>query len=253
MLVGSFLPKPIIDSQREASPTCFLTTGYGMTELGSGISMTLPNELYLRPATVGRLMTGVRIKIVDVNTGENCGPNEEGEITAITTIPFSGYYSDKEATRDATDNDGFFRTGDIGYFDSDGYLFIVGRNKEIFKNRGFFVRPIEIEDILFASPNIKAACVVNVFDAQNVNELPAALVVKQNCAAITADDVAALISERLAEYKHLSGGVYFVDALPMTPSGKVMRVIARGIAQQLFEQLNKNAELEKFKSNDSRL
>lgn len=101
---------------------------------------------------------------------------------------------DDEANKLAFDDDGYYATGDIGYFNDSGQLFISGRKKEIFRVRNFGVKPSEIEDILIKHPAIQNACAVNVFDDEQMTELAAAVVVKSEQSAITEDEIYSLIA-----------------------------------------------------------
>lgn len=194
ILIGSYLPSKLIETVTETLPKCILLTAYGMTEIGGGVTFTKPNELQKYPETVGCLLSGSEIKILNELSGEKSGPNEKGEILVKIPIPCLGYYKDDQATKNAIDKDGFFVTGDVGYIDSDGFLFIVGRKKEIFKNCGYSIWPNEIENVLVESPEIQNAVVTSVYDENNVTELPAAVVVKQKSSLITEQEIYSLVA-----------------------------------------------------------
>lgn len=192
--IGGYLPSNLIQKLNDLLPTCILLTTYGMTEIGGSASMTMPKELEKYPGTVGRLVAGTELKLLNETTEENCGPNEKGEILVRTPIPCLGYYKDDEMTRISLDENGFFKSGDIGYFDDNGYLYIVGRKKEIFKNCGFAIWPNEIENVLVANTEIQNACVVGVYDDKQITELPAAVVVKQKNSSITEQELFAFVA-----------------------------------------------------------
>lgn len=256
--IGGFVPSVLVQTMKKIIPKCLLLTTYGMTEVGGSLSCTTPNELEEYPKSAGRLVPGVEVKIIHEQTGEKCGIGEEGEIYAKVPVPSMGYYKDEIATREAFDSEGYFITGDLGYFDDTGRLYIVGRKKEIFKNCGFAVWPAELENLIVKHPNVQTASVVSVYDNDVMSDLPAALVVKVDGSSITEKDVYAIIagelknlnktqlnlllnvsfflqSDQMASYKRLDGGIYFVNELPMTPSGKVIRPKVKEIAQQFFE------------------
>lgn len=150
-------------------------------------------ELEKHPNSVGQLVPGIKVQIRDEKSQKNCGIDEEGEIFVKIPIPI-GYYLDDEANRLAFDKDRYYATGDIGYFDGNGRLYISGRKKEIFRVRNFGVKPSEIEDILIKSPAIENACAVNVFDMKQMTELAAAVVVKSGQDTITEDEIYAMIA-----------------------------------------------------------
>lgn len=164
-----------------------------MTEICGGITCTAPNELTECSNSSGRIIMGCQIKIINQRTGEKCGIGEEGEIYLKVPIPPMGYYKDEMATRNAFDNEGYFISGDLGYFDESGRLTVVGRKKEVFKCRGFFVFPTEIEHLILKHSDVRDVCVVNVYDDEMATDIPAAVVVKMENSSITADDVYAII------------------------------------------------------------
>lgn len=184
---------------KEALPHCLLMTAYGMTEIGGGVSVTLPNELLEHPTTAGHLIRGTRVKLINDQTGERCGINEEGEIHIKTSIPPMGYFRDEKANLSAFDQEGFFITGDIGYFDEVGRLYISGRKKEMFKVRNFVIWPAELEDVIQKHPAVRYACVVNVYDEEVASDLAAAVVVKNEQLQVTEDEIIKLIAGKLTQ------------------------------------------------------
>lgn len=178
-------------------------TGYATTEICTRATFTLPNELNEYPKSVGRCVPGVEIKIINQTSGEKCGIDEEGEIYLKGPIPPLGYYQDETATKTAFDTDNFFITGDIGRFDQSGRLYIIGRKKEIFKNRGFSVWPVEIEDIILKNTAIHGACVVSVFDDEIMSDLPAAVIIKKDSTPITEGDIYALVAGKNEKHIHI--------------------------------------------------
>lgn len=164
------------------------------TEIGGSGSMTAPKDLEKFPGTCGCLVPGTHIKIIDEHSNEKCGIGEKGEIYLKLSIPSMGYFRDDDANRNSFDADGYFKTGDIGYFDDTGRLYVSGRKKEIFKNKGYAIWPVEIEDVLLKNPSIRNVCVAPVFDDDTVTELPAAVVVKNENHEITHDEVYAVVA-----------------------------------------------------------
>lgn len=120
-----------------------------------------------------------------------------GEICIKLSIPSLGYFRDDEANRNAYDADGYFKTGDVGYFDDTGRLYISGRRKEIFKHRGHAIWPAEIENVLLKNSSIRNVCVTSIFDDELITEMPAALIVKQENRAITRDEVYAIVASEI--------------------------------------------------------
>lgn len=134
------------------------------------------------------------MKIINENTNERCGISEEGEVYVKTTIPAMGYFRDEVANRSAFDEEGYFITGDIGYFDEAGRLFISGRKKEMFKVRGFVIWPSEIEDVILKNHAVRYACVINVYDDGIASDLAAAVIVRNEQYTITKDEICKLVT-----------------------------------------------------------
>lgn len=202
------MPSVLVETLKETQPQCIFITTYGATETGGGVSATMPMELDKHPNSVGQLLPGIKVKIVDEKSQKNGGIDEEGEIFVKSPIPI-WYYLDDEANRLAFDKDGYYATGDIGYFDENGRLYISGRKKEIFRIRNFGVKPSEIEDVLMKSPAVENACAVNVFDTEQMTELASAVIVKNHRCAITEDEIYALVAG-LVQLEKLSSSPKFI-------------------------------------------
>ncbi|KIH44620.1 hypothetical protein ANCDUO_25354 [Ancylostoma duodenale] len=130
-----------------------------------------------------------------------------------------GYWKRPELTKEMFDSEGFMRTGDIAYYDKDGYTFICDRDKELIKVDGRQVSPTEIEEVLIAHPKITDCCVIGVPDDKH-GEVPLAFIVANS---INEENIHAHVKERLAPFKRLRGGVKFLDVIPRTPTGKTLK------------------------------
>jgi long-chain acyl-CoA synthetase len=170
---------------------------------------------------VGRPVPGVDVRVVSLQTGEPVCPGEVGEIQALSRSLMAGYLP-AEATAEAM-CDGWYRTGDVGWLDADGWLRITDRLKEMIKVRGFQVAPAEIEMVLHGHPAVKDCAVFGVPDGINGEAVVAAVATR---APVEAADLTARVDERLASYKHLSR-VVFVPDIPRLPSGKVLRRVLK--------------------------
>uniref|UniRef100_A0A2P2L0N9 4-coumarate--CoA ligase n=1 Tax=Rhizophora mucronata TaxID=61149 RepID=A0A2P2L0N9_RHIMU len=142
-------------------------------------------------------------------------------LTFCSLYVVAGYLNDPEATERTIDKDGWLHTGDIGYIDNDDELFIVDRLKELIKYKGFQVAPAELEAMLINHPNISDAAVVPMKN-DAAGEIPVAFVVRSNGSKISEDEIKQYISKQVIFYKRL-GRVFFVDAIPKAPSGKILR------------------------------
>lgn len=198
---------------------CLLTQGYGLTE-ASPVTHVNPLESELeRPGTVGLPLPNTEVKIVDVATGAELGPNEEGEILVRGPQVMKGYLNNPSATINTLDEAGWLHTGDVGYADEDGYFWIVDRIKELIKYKGFQVAPAELEALLLSHPAIGDAAVIG-RPHEEAGEVPKAFVVKR--AELTADDVFNFVAEHVAPYKKVRD-VEFVDEIPKSAAGKILR------------------------------
>jgi long-chain acyl-CoA synthetase len=135
-----------------------------------------------------------------------------------------GYWKAPEATAAAL-RDGWYYSGDIGYVDERGYLYIRDRKKEMIKFKGFGIAPAEIESLLVEHPAIADAAVIGKPHPE-AGEIPKAFVVRKKGQDLTAGDVVAFVKGRLANYK-IPGEVEFVDSIPKTPSGKILRRVLK--------------------------
>lgn len=176
--------------------------------------------------------------IIDYN-GNQLGPNEEGEICLLSEVPFLGYFGDAEKTREARFKETYFRTGDLGYFDDDCFLFIVGRKKDMLKYNNFQVQPSEIEELIDSIEGVETSCVVGVLNENTGNDIICAFVKKifsktNSSTRITEEEILEYVNSRVIDAKKLRGGVHFVDSFPQTPSGKVKKVDMKKIAENII-------------------
>lgn len=214
------------------SPTATIFFGYGTTEVGA-ISFTMSDKF---PESTGILCPNVKVKIVDEN-GNNVGVDQDGEICVHNGNHWAGYFGDNEATAEVYDSEGWYHTGDLGHFDKHGYLYIVDRIKEIMKSKGYHISPSEIEEVILELPDVADVCVCGIPDIKTVY-LPAAFVIKAKGSNITEQTIVTHVSAKMPHYKHLTGGVYFVDELPRTPSGKILRRQVSKQAEELYNAQN---------------
>lgn len=191
---------------------------YGTTELPVIACNPIEDA---RLDTVGRAVPGVDLRVVSLETGQPVGAGEVGEIQARSASLMAGYLP-TEATGEAI-RDGWYRTGDVGWLDTGGWLRITDRLKEMIKVRGFQVAPAEIETVLHGHPAVKDCAVFGIADGINGEAIVAAVATSS---PVEASQLTALVDERLASYKHLSQ-VVFVPEIPRLPSGKVLRRVLK--------------------------
>ncbi len=191
--------------------------GYGMTEASPATHYTVAGAE--RSGAVGLLMPSIEMRIIDPESGKDLPTGEAGEVWVRGPNVMKGYLNNPEATARTVDADGWLHTGDIGIVDADGYLTVVDRLKELIKVKGFQVAPAELESLLLKHPKIADVAVIPVPDEQS-GEVPKAVVVQK--APLTAEEVMEYLLPHVAHYKRVRH-VEFVDAIPKSPSGKILR------------------------------
>jgi acyl-CoA synthetase (AMP-forming)/AMP-acid ligase II len=194
---------------------CAFTQGYGMTEASPVTHVTRGGDR----AGVGEPIPNTEAKVVDVTTGAELGPDQEGEICVRGPQVMTGYLNHPEATAAMIDPDGWLHTGDVGYADSRGRFYIVDRVKELIKYKGLQIAPAELEALLLTHPCVADAAVVPM-DDEEAGQVPRAFVVLRSEA--TPDEIRAFVASRVAPYKKLRV-VETTDAIPRSPSGKILR------------------------------
>jgi long-chain acyl-CoA synthetase len=191
-----------------------LVEGYGLTEL-SGIATTFPLGRATKRGSVGIPLGDTELRICDA------GEDGVGEVAFRGASVIPGYWNDPEATAAALDPDGWLRTGDLGRLDADGDLFLVDRKKDLIVRGGYNVYPSEVEDALYAHPDVLEAAVVGV-PHRTLGEEVAAVVVLRPGASASTDELQAWAKERVAAYKY-PRLISTVDELPKGPTGKILR------------------------------
>ncbi|CAK7231499.1 hypothetical protein SBRCBS47491_007950 [Sporothrix bragantina] len=224
------LPPQIIEKLAVMYPHVALRQAWGMTESGSCLTLTPPGlATYANAAMVGKPVPGTEIKIVSVATGEELALGEEGELWARGPQVTMGYLNAPEETRKTYTSDGYLRTGDLGTVHPDGFVAIHDRLKEMIKVRGHGVAPAELEDALLGHTKVADAAVIGIPHDYS-GEVPRAYVVTvpgvpHNDA--TAKELEQHIESLKARYMRLAGGIEFVNAIPKSAAGKILRKVLR--------------------------
>jgi 4-coumarate--CoA ligase len=224
---------------------CAVKQAWGMSEL-SPIGTITPTEK-IKPGSVGLVVSNTYGKILDKN-GKSLGPNQQGELAIKGPQVMMGYQDEIQQTKDCLSSSGWLRTGDMFYYDEDGYFFITDRIKELIKTRGFQVAPAELEELILGHDDVNDVAVIQIPDEAS-GELPRAYIVlkanekKEGSTDYDDDkehdeklkkDIYEWVKERVAPYKRLDGGIVFVDSIPKSASGKILRRILR---DELAEQM----------------
>jgi acyl-CoA synthetase (AMP-forming)/AMP-acid ligase II len=211
------LPFPARAVQEIMERICpHLYQGFGGTEFSSA-ALLRPEEQLTKLGSAGRPLAGMEVEIVD-DERRPLPPMERGEVRVRGPSVCSGYYKNEAANR-VTFIDGWYYSGDLGYLDEEGYLYIAGRKKDLVKTGGINVAPREVEDAILSLPEVADAAVVGVAD-QRWGEMLKALVVLKPGASLTPERIRERCGERLARYK-IPKAIEFVAQIPRSPLGKV--------------------------------
>ncbi len=223
---GAPFPVELMERWRRAT-RLEIYEGYGMSEIAP-ISGT--NALTgVRPGSVGKIVPGNEVQVVDLDTGLRVlPPGESGELRVRGPHMMTGYRNRPEETAQ-TIRDGFIYTGDIGYLDQDGFLFITDRKKDVVFVKGFNVFPREVEEVIHTCPNVDMVGVVGVPDARSGGERLVAFVVPRNGEMVDAAEISTHCASRLVGYK-CPTEVRVVGQLPLTSAQKLDRIALRRAA-----------------------
>ncbi|KAK3142984.1 hypothetical protein QOZ80_4BG0355780 [Eleusine coracana subsp. coracana] len=239
MTAAAPLAPDLLAAFQKKFPGVQVEEAYGLTEHSC---VTLTHAAAAKPGevgpaqvskrnSVGFIVPNLEVKFVDPETGRSLPKNTPGELCVRSQGVMQGYYKKKEETERTIDAKGWLHTGDVGYIDDDGDVFIVDRIKELIKYKGFQVAPAELEAILLSHPSVEDAAVFGLPD-EEAGEIPVSCVVRRRGAEETEADIIAFVAERVASYKKLRL-LRFVDVIPKSVSGKIMR-------RQLRDEFIKN-------------
>lgn len=217
---GAAMPAAVAEKLFELTGLHYIE-GYGLSETIAGTHIN-PFDAP-KPQCLGIPVFDVDSRIVDTDTLAELGPNEVGEIVSAGPQIFKGYWRRPEETEAAfidIDGKSFFRTGDLGYYDEEGYFFIVDRVKRMINASGYKVWPAEVESLMYRHPDIREACVISTPDPRRGESVKACVVLNSGATA-TADDIREWCRENMAAYK-VPRVVELCETLPRSPTGKLM-------------------------------
>ncbi|OAL54597.1 acetyl-CoA synthetase-like protein [Pyrenochaeta sp. DS3sAY3a] len=224
------LAAEIITKLAAKYPDVAIRQAWGMTESCSCLTVTPRNlMMYKHAHTVGKIVPGTTIKVVDPITGLELPMGSVGELLARGPQVTMGYLDNAAATRDTYDSEGYLHTGDLGSIDKDGWVTIHDRMKEMIKVKGNGVAPAELEDLLLGHLAVQDVAVIGVPDTYS-GEAPKAFVVLAAGVEASAGTKMALrdyVRDNKTRYKWLSGGVEFLDKIPKSAAGKILRKVLR--------------------------
>ncbi|KAF5286063.1 hypothetical protein FQR65_LT12949 [Abscondita terminalis] len=197
---------------------------YGQTEVFGYMLHFSPKDYTMqkaKPTSAGRGLPGISYKIVDLESEATLGPNEKGELRVKTKYAMVGYKGIDSSN--AWDENGWLKTGDVAYYDEDRCLYVVERIKEMFKFQGWHVTPFTIEKVLLQHPAVASAVVLGVAHAYDGHRPMGIVVLKPDCAEVTAEQIRKFVDVQVEDRLRLRGGLKIVDGMPMTASGKINR------------------------------
>jgi len=200
------------------APHVAFREGYGMSELSPVVCFTRKDRII--PGSTGSLVPNTNMKVADLDSGEALGHDCTGELCFQGPQVMPGYLNNPRATND-TIIDGWLHSGDIGYYDKEGNVFIVDRLKELIKVKGLQVAPAELEDLIRGIPGVADVAVIGVADVK-AGEVPRAYVV-QDDKDLTEEKIKENVANKLSAHKHLAGGVEFIQEIPKSAAGKILR------------------------------
>ena len=208
---------------------------YGLTETSPGMTATRThNSPEVRSTTVGFELPNVEVKIVDPETGANCGPEIQGEICCRGYNVMKGYYNNHEATQKAIDNDGWLHSGDLAVKTKDGFFKITGRIKDMIIRGGENIYPREIENYLYRLPQIETVEVVGVPSQKYGEQVGAFIKLKANT-QLTEEEITDFCRGQIARFK-IPKYIFFVNEFPMTASGKIQKYKLSELALKICQE-----------------
>ncbi|BBH07505.1 AMP-dependent synthetase and ligase family protein [Prunus dulcis] len=205
----------------QAFPHIDLIQGYGMTETTAVGTRGFNTEKLRKPSSIGLLAPNMQAKVVDWDTGSPLPPTSTGELWLHGPGIMKGYLNNANATLSTIDEEGWLHTGDIVFFDEDGYLHLQDRLKDAIKYKGFQIAPADLEGVLINHPEILDVAVAGAMDEES-GEVPVAFVVRKHISELNHDAVMDFVAAQVAPYKKVRK-VVFVDSIPKSPAGKILR------------------------------
>jgi len=216
-------PLPVeVQQQFQALSGCRLCEGWGMTETSPTGTFT-PADSPVKSGSCGIPLPGVEFKFADVSkAGEYVALGEKGEILVRGPNVMHGYWNNAAATRDSMTPDGFFHTGDVGYMDEDGYVYIVDRTKDMLLCGGFNVYPRTIEEAIYQHPAVEEVSVIGIPDTYRGQQPKAFVKLKAGAAAPSLEDMKEFLKSRVGKHEMI-GALEIRPELPKTPVGKILK------------------------------
>ncbi|XP_039315158.1 luciferin 4-monooxygenase-like isoform X2 [Solenopsis invicta] len=219
MNVGAHFKKEHHLALAKKLPHAFITTNYGSTDSAGDVTVLVRG---CKKGSIGFVVPNVRIKVTDVKTGKTVGANQTGELRLKLPSVMNGYHKRPEETKQAFDSDGWLLSGDLGYYDDDGNVFLIDRISEFILYCGINISTAEIEHVLRNHPAVSQVAVIGI-PHEIEGQHPMAVVSRVTDKTVTEEELYDLVAKNLPEYCRLRGGIKFLDKLPFTATGKIAK------------------------------
>ena len=220
---GQALPVNLLDEIRAACPAAVMGTGYGMTETSGSVAMAVGDDFIRNRAAAGRVLSLIDMRIEGAD-GDVMPTGEPGEIVVRGPVTMLGYWDNPEETKKSLSDDGWLKTGDIGYIDAEGYLFIVDRKKDMVISGGENIYCAEVERIIGEMAGVSECATFGIAD-DRLGELLVAVL--GPCENVSADDVIENVAAKLARYKAPAAVAFYGAPLPRNDVGKIKKAELR--------------------------
>jgi long-chain acyl-CoA synthetase len=220
VVTGGALSQSALADLRDAIPGIDIHIGYGQTEASPRITCLLPHEVFVKKGSVGRAMPGVEVEVVD-DGGNPLARGETGEVVVSGPNVMRGYVCGDERSSGTIDDRGRLHTGDLGWLDREGYLYLAGRKSEMIKTAGERIFPPEIEDVVNTHPAVRESAIIGVTD-EVLGERIVAFVALEKGQSLSLADLRNHCLKAMP-FVRVPRELLVIDAVPKTPSGKVSR------------------------------
>ncbi|KAK4873465.1 hypothetical protein RN001_015494 [Aquatica leii] len=221
---GTTLSPNKLQKIRKVFPQAQICNNYGQTETGA-VFFPKPSHSKENLESLGKGLPGVSYKVADLISGRALGPNQKGELRIKTVYPLGCYYNADLSVM--YDEDGWYKSGDLTYYDDDGCFYIVGRIKETFKFRCYAILPSAIEDVLLKHPAVDMAFVTGIPHDLDGQHPIGVVTLKKGFNNITPNDIKKYVAKQVVDHQRLRAGVKIIDKFVMTTSGKIDRKFAQ--------------------------
>jgi fatty-acyl-CoA synthase len=236
IMAGSPCPMEVMKRVIGEMHASEITIAYGLTESSPVMTQTRTDDpIEVKVGTVGRELPGVEVSVRNPETNEECPVGVQGELCCRGYNVMKGYYNMPDATAKAIDASGWLHSGDLGVKDQNGNFMVTGRIKDMIIRGGENVYPKEIEEFLYTMPGIKDVQVAGITSVKYGEEVGAFVILKEG-AAVTEEEIKDFCRGKISRFK-IPKYIFFLDAYPMTASGKIQKYKLRDLGNEKVKEL----------------